>query len=188
MCFGVFVLTTHGFPAVSVFRGSAGPGSHDEHVDPAERHSPGDCNQERALSAAQTGPVPDHSDAQRPPVGQTATRASYFQYLLYLFTVCVHLHGLFQDLNPEVFIFENNRLLYSFLWHIPLTYRTDTSGTIHRHLMTAPTGNCCAVLLLHLCIVQLPLIIIIIILSVLLLVCFRQHIYWSSGGLGQSER
>uniref|UniRef100_A0A3Q2CW86 Aminopeptidase n=1 Tax=Cyprinodon variegatus TaxID=28743 RepID=A0A3Q2CW86_CYPVA len=26
-----------------------------------------------------------------------------------------------------------------FLWHIPLTYKTDTSNTIHRHLMTSPT-------------------------------------------------
>uniref|UniRef100_A0AAX7THQ6 Aminopeptidase n=1 Tax=Astatotilapia calliptera TaxID=8154 RepID=A0AAX7THQ6_ASTCA len=26
-----------------------------------------------------------------------------------------------------------------FLWHIPLTYKTDSSSTIHRHLMTSPT-------------------------------------------------
>ncbi|XP_028270660.1 endoplasmic reticulum aminopeptidase 2 [Parambassis ranga] len=28
-----------------------------------------------------------------------------------------------------------------FLWHIPLTYKTDTSNTIHRHLMTTPTDS-----------------------------------------------
>ncbi|XP_038145940.1 endoplasmic reticulum aminopeptidase 2 isoform X2 [Cyprinodon tularosa] len=28
-----------------------------------------------------------------------------------------------------------------FLWHIPLTYKTDTSNTIHRHLMTSPTDS-----------------------------------------------
>ncbi|XP_047236213.1 endoplasmic reticulum aminopeptidase 2-like [Girardinichthys multiradiatus] len=28
-----------------------------------------------------------------------------------------------------------------FLWHIPLTYKTDTSSTIHRHLMTSPTDS-----------------------------------------------
>uniref|UniRef100_A0AAQ5XU26 Aminopeptidase n=1 Tax=Amphiprion ocellaris TaxID=80972 RepID=A0AAQ5XU26_AMPOC len=30
---------------------------------------------------------------------------------------------------------------YSFLWQIPLTYKTDVSGTIHRHLMTSPTDS-----------------------------------------------
>ncbi|CAG07852.1 unnamed protein product, partial [Tetraodon nigroviridis] len=34
-----------------------------------------------------------------------------------------------------------SKLQQGFLWHIPLTYRTDTSGTIHRHLMTAPTDS-----------------------------------------------
>uniref|UniRef100_A0AAQ5XX61 Aminopeptidase n=1 Tax=Amphiprion ocellaris TaxID=80972 RepID=A0AAQ5XX61_AMPOC len=28
-----------------------------------------------------------------------------------------------------------------FLWQIPLTYKTDVSGTIHRHLMTSPTDS-----------------------------------------------
>uniref|UniRef100_A0AAX7VW34 Aminopeptidase n=1 Tax=Astatotilapia calliptera TaxID=8154 RepID=A0AAX7VW34_ASTCA len=28
-----------------------------------------------------------------------------------------------------------------FLWHIPLTYKTDSSSTIHRHLMTSPTDS-----------------------------------------------
>ncbi|XP_073321593.1 endoplasmic reticulum aminopeptidase 2 [Pagrus major] len=28
-----------------------------------------------------------------------------------------------------------------FLWHIPLTYKTDTSNTIHRHLMTTHTDS-----------------------------------------------
>uniref|UniRef100_G3P5P3 Aminopeptidase n=1 Tax=Gasterosteus aculeatus aculeatus TaxID=481459 RepID=G3P5P3_GASAC len=28
-----------------------------------------------------------------------------------------------------------------FLWHIPLTYKTDASGTIHRHLMTTHTDS-----------------------------------------------
>lgn len=28
-----------------------------------------------------------------------------------------------------------------FLWHIPLTYKTDVSDTIHRHLMTSPTDS-----------------------------------------------
>ncbi|XP_072244138.1 endoplasmic reticulum aminopeptidase 2 [Leuresthes tenuis] len=28
-----------------------------------------------------------------------------------------------------------------FLWHIPLTYKTDASGTIHRHLMTSHTDS-----------------------------------------------
>lgn len=28
-----------------------------------------------------------------------------------------------------------------FLWHIPLTYKTDASSTIHRHLMTSPTDS-----------------------------------------------
>ncbi|XP_053277343.1 endoplasmic reticulum aminopeptidase 2 [Pleuronectes platessa] len=28
-----------------------------------------------------------------------------------------------------------------FLWHIPLTYKTDGSSTIHRHLMTTPTDS-----------------------------------------------
>lgn len=31
--------------------------------------------------------------------------------------------------------------LASFLWHIPLTYKTDASSTIHRHLMTTHTGS-----------------------------------------------
>uniref|UniRef100_A0AAZ3RSH4 Aminopeptidase n=1 Tax=Oncorhynchus tshawytscha TaxID=74940 RepID=A0AAZ3RSH4_ONCTS len=32
-------------------------------------------------------------------------------------------------------------LQQGFLWHIPLTYRTDTSTSIHRHLMTTLTGR-----------------------------------------------
>uniref|UniRef100_A0A3B3V5P3 Aminopeptidase n=1 Tax=Poecilia latipinna TaxID=48699 RepID=A0A3B3V5P3_9TELE len=28
-----------------------------------------------------------------------------------------------------------------FLWHIPLTYKTDISSTIHRHMMTSPTDS-----------------------------------------------
>lgn len=59
----LFRITSNVFPAVSVFRGSPGPDSHDENLDPAERHSSSDCNQEGALSAAQTGEVPDDSDA-----------------------------------------------------------------------------------------------------------------------------
>uniref|UniRef100_A0A665WXW5 Aminopeptidase n=1 Tax=Echeneis naucrates TaxID=173247 RepID=A0A665WXW5_ECHNA len=31
--------------------------------------------------------------------------------------------------------------LFSFLWHIPLTYKTDVSSTIHRHLMTTQTDS-----------------------------------------------
>lgn len=63
VCVGVFEMTSIGFPSVSVFRGSPGPDGHDEHLDPAERHSSSDRIQEGALSAAQTGEVPDHSDA-----------------------------------------------------------------------------------------------------------------------------
>ncbi|KAM8885152.1 endoplasmic reticulum aminopeptidase 2 isoform 1-T1 [Spinachia spinachia] len=32
-------------------------------------------------------------------------------------------------------------LQHGFLWHIPLTYKTDASGTIHRHLMTTQTDS-----------------------------------------------
>ncbi|XP_069565580.1 endoplasmic reticulum aminopeptidase 2 [Brachyistius frenatus] len=32
-------------------------------------------------------------------------------------------------------------LQQGFLWHIPLTYKTDVSSTIHRHLMTSPTDS-----------------------------------------------
>uniref|UniRef100_A0A8C4I5R9 Aminopeptidase n=1 Tax=Dicentrarchus labrax TaxID=13489 RepID=A0A8C4I5R9_DICLA len=32
-------------------------------------------------------------------------------------------------------------LQYLFLWHIPLTYKTDASSTIHRHLMTTHTDS-----------------------------------------------
>ncbi|XP_075955794.1 endoplasmic reticulum aminopeptidase 2 isoform X5 [Anarhichas minor] len=32
-------------------------------------------------------------------------------------------------------------LQQGFLWHIPLTYKTDASSTIHRHLMTTPTDS-----------------------------------------------
>uniref|UniRef100_A0AAQ4Q7J0 Aminopeptidase n=1 Tax=Gasterosteus aculeatus aculeatus TaxID=481459 RepID=A0AAQ4Q7J0_GASAC len=32
-------------------------------------------------------------------------------------------------------------LQHGFLWHIPLTYKTDASGTIHRHLMTTHTDS-----------------------------------------------
>ncbi|KAF6729730.1 Endoplasmic reticulum aminopeptidase 2 [Oryzias melastigma] len=32
-------------------------------------------------------------------------------------------------------------LQQGFLWHIPLTYRTDTSSIIHRHLMTSATDS-----------------------------------------------
>lgn len=35
----------------------------------------------------------------------------------------------------------NSFFLYSFLWHIPLTYKTDASSSIHRHLMTTHTGR-----------------------------------------------
>ncbi|KAM9391999.1 endoplasmic reticulum aminopeptidase 2-like [Pholidichthys leucotaenia] len=34
-----------------------------------------------------------------------------------------------------------NSLQQGFLWHIPLTYKTDTSSTIHRHLMMTPTDS-----------------------------------------------
>lgn len=34
-----------------------------------------------------------------------------------------------------------NMPLSSFLWHIPLTYKTNGSSLIHRHLMTTHTGR-----------------------------------------------
>lgn len=144
-CPGAFVLISNVFPAGSFFRGSPEPDRHDEHVDPAERHSPSDRNQEGASPAAPTGQVPDHGDAHWPTVVPTAARVSCCPH-----SCVIYFHILFQELNLEVFIFENELLLYSFLWHIPLTYRTDTSGTIHRHLMTAPTGNSYSPPYLHL--------------------------------------
>lgn len=45
--------------------------------------------------------------------------------------------------NIKIFALLNHphSFLYSFLWHIPLTYKTDTSSTVQRHLMTTQTGN-----------------------------------------------
>lgn len=36
---------------------------------------------------------------------------------------------------------EWSALQQGYLWHIPLTYKTDTSSTIHRHLMTSHTDS-----------------------------------------------
>lgn len=39
-------------PTVPVCRGTPRPDSHDEHLDSAERHSSGNCNEEGASAAA----------------------------------------------------------------------------------------------------------------------------------------
>lgn len=150
----LFRRTSNVFSAVSVFRGSPGPGSHDENLDHAERHSSSDCNQEGALFAAQTGEVPDDSDVHWPAVVQTATRVSHFQYVPYWARFMLTSIVWFKTSMGICIWKSQSSFFYSFLWHIPLTFTTDTSSTIRRHLMTAPTGN--SFLLLPIYIFDLP--------------------------------
>lgn len=116
-------------PVVSVCRGTSGPDGHDEHLDSAERYSSGNSKEEWASAAAEAGPVPEDRSSFRSYVGHSATGVT-----------CRRSFNVFQIVN---IYFQSRRscLLCSFLWHIPLTYKTDASSTVHRHLMTSQTGK-----------------------------------------------
>uniref|UniRef100_A0A8C4I353 Aminopeptidase n=1 Tax=Dicentrarchus labrax TaxID=13489 RepID=A0A8C4I353_DICLA len=43
--------------------------------------------------------------------------------------------------GPRLLLRQDRFLRTVFLWHIPLTYKTDASSTIHRHLMTTHTDS-----------------------------------------------
>lgn len=122
---------------VSVCRRTPGSHRHDEHLDSAERHSSGHGHQKRLPLAAKAGQILEDGDAVRSAL------------VLISRGVSVHVHPTFATIRicaPFVFFYGHAGhffyffLFRSFLWHIPLTYKTDASDAVHRHLMTTRTG------------------------------------------------
>lgn len=44
-------------------------------------------------------------------------------------------------LGTLIYFIYSNTSSPSYIWHIPLTYKTDASNTVYKHLMTSQTGK-----------------------------------------------